>query len=153
MKTLTGNLETLNKEGLKQMSDVAQAQFLISAIGGGGTNAQALLGAAETKLRKLFPHHNEPSKQWTFRRLRAWWNNETDIVRHWQMLELYKAAAAAKEERELLDAARREHAAFIQKTTALAQMLEHSDEAFFGEQIEALRHQARGVDRAGNRGD
>jgi hypothetical protein len=108
----------------KNMSDVATANYLIRSIGGGGRVSDMFFEAAAI-LRKLFPHKGEPKKQWTERRLKAWWNNETDVVRHWQMMELYAAAEAAKEERELLRAAKRDHAEFIEKTArirALAQL-------------------------------
>lgn len=148
MKTLAGNLETLNKEALKQMSDVAQAQHLISAIGGGGSNATALLGKAEEKLQKLFPKGG-----WTYRRLRAWWNNETEIVRHWQMMQLYEAASVVKSEAELLREARKQYADFKQKTARLATFIEHQDEAFHGPQVDALRGRLRSMDLPGNRGE
>lgn len=148
LKTLAGNLETLKKEELKQMSDVAQAQYLISAIGGGGSNAQAMLGKAEAKLKSMFPESG-----WTFRRLRAWWNHETDVVRHWQMVELYEAAARAKEERELIASARREHADFIAKTARIAALLERQDEAFNRPQIEAMGQQLSRMGLPGNKGD
>jgi hypothetical protein len=110
----------------KQMSDVATANYLVRSIGGGGRVSDILYEAA-LKLQKLFPHKGEPKKQWTERRLKAWWNNETDVVRHWQMMELYAAAEAAKSEQELLRAARRDHAEFIEKTSrirALAELAE-----------------------------
>lgn len=140
MKTLAGNLETLKKEKLKQMSDVAQAQYLISAIGGGGSNAQAMIGKAEAKLKSMFPESG-----WTFRRLRAWWNHETDVVRHWQMVELYEAAAKAKEERKLIASARREHAEFIAKTARISALLERQDADFHRASIEAMGQQSRGM--------
>lgn len=108
----------------KHMDDVATANYLIRSIGGGGRIGNMFFEAAAT-LQKLFPHKGDPKKQWTERRLKAWWNNETDVVRHWQMMELYAAAEAAKEERALLRAAKRDHADFIEKTArirALAQL-------------------------------
>ncbi|MCY1746160.1 hypothetical protein [Ensifer sp. SL37] len=45
-------------------------------------------------------------KQWTECRLKAWWNNETDVVRYWEMKEANAAEKAAKEGRELLRAAK-----------------------------------------------
>ena len=35
-------------------------------------------------------------KQWTECRLKAWWNNETDVVRYWEMKEANAAEKAAK---------------------------------------------------------
>jgi hypothetical protein len=137
----------------KQMSnvasDVSQAKFYIQAIGGGG-KVYAMIGKALDKLNELFPHKGEPEKQWTERRLRAWWNHDTDIVRHWQMIELHAAASKAKEERELFDKARKEYADFIQKTARIATFLEHTDPDFFGAEIERLGRQTRQLDRAGD---
>lgn len=143
-----------NEQG-KQMSnvasDVSQAKFYIQAIGGGG-KVYAMIGKALDKLNELFPHKGEPEKQWTERRLRAWWNHDTDIVRHWQMLELHAAAARAKEEQELLRTARREHAEFIQKTARLASLLELADPDYFSDEIARLGIESRNVGRTGIRG-
>lgn len=117
-------LEKTKQGKCKHMDDVATANYLIRSIGGGGRIGNMFFEAAAT-LQKLFPHNGDPKKQWTERRLKAWWNNETDVVRHWQMMELYAAAEAAKEERALLRAAKRDHAEFIEKTArirALAQL-------------------------------
>jgi hypothetical protein len=141
-----------NLEGQKRMSDVLLARTLLADIGGKG-RVSDMIYSAYTKLQKLFPHDDEPHKQWSERRLKAWWNRETENVMHWQMVELFQAAAKAKEERELIEAARREHAEFIQKTTAIAAILERTDQAFHSDQIAALRQQSRGMGRPGNRGD
>jgi hypothetical protein len=142
-----------NEQG-KQMSnvasDVSQAKFYIQAIGGGG-KVYAMIGKALDRLNELFPHKGEPEKQWTERRLRAWWNHDTDIVRHWQMLELHAAAAKAKEERELLAMARREHAEFIQKTARLAALLELTDPDYFSDEIARMGIESRNMGRAGAR--
>ncbi|OMQ42042.1 hypothetical protein [Ensifer sp. 1H6] len=126
MEKKSGFLEKLKQGKCKDMSDVATANYLIRSIGGGGRVGDILFEAAGI-LKKLFPHKGDPKKQWTERRLKAWWNNETDVVRHWQMMELYAAAEAVKDENELLRAARREHADFIEKTSrirALAELAE-----------------------------
>ena len=69
------------------------------------------------------------------------------------MVELYEAAKRAKEDRELIAAARREHAEFIQKTARLAAMLEYQDTDFHCNQVEAIRGQSSRVDSSGNQGD
>lgn len=121
-----GEPEQRKQGKCKQMSDVATANYLIQAIGGGG-KVNAFLYAAYETLNRLFPHQGEPEKQWTLRRLRAWWNNETDVVRHWQMLELYQAAEHVNSQRDLLEKARKEHADFIEKTARIAALLERSE--------------------------
>lgn len=140
------------EQGQKQMEDVVLAKGLIKDIGGSGY-VSTMIGTACDKLRELFPHVGKPKRQWTERRLWMWWNEETEVVRFWQMTELYQAAARVKEERELLAAARREHAEFIAKTARIAALLEHQDEDFHSAQIAAMGQQSRGVGRAGNQGD
>lgn len=116
-----------NKQG-KQMiaatlhqDDVRQVRFLMRTIGGDGRVNDFIYRVFKV-MTALFPHEGDPKKQWTERRLKAWWNNETDVVRHWQMMELFAASEAVKSEREMLNAARKEHAEFIQKTARLRQM-------------------------------
>lgn len=139
-------------KGQKTMDDALQAQGYIRDIGGPGRPTVIISIAAEV-LDKLFPHKDEPKKQWTERRLWEWWSNRSDVVRHWQMCELHRAAETKKQERVLIDAARREHAEFIARTTRLAEMLERQDEAFHSAQIEGLRRQSCRVDRSGNQGE
>lgn len=129
-----------HKKGRVEMSDVLLARALVQDIGGQGRVSEMLYSALKT-LRQMFPHHEEPHKQWNERRLKAWWNRESENVMHWQMLELFEAAKKAKDERELLAAARREHAEFIAKTARIAALLEHQDEAFHSAQIEAMGQQ------------
>jgi hypothetical protein len=130
----------------KQMSDVALARSYVADIGGSG-KVQAILYAAYSKLVKMFPHEENPKLQWTERRVRSFWNQEAAYVEFREMRELHAAAAKAKEERELLQKARKEHAAFIEKTAAYRALLERTDEDFFGPEIEGLRGQSRGMDR------
>lgn len=105
------------------VDDVTQVKILIRAIGGGGRVNDFIYSTFKV-MSRLFPHEGEPRKQWTERRLKAWWNQETDVVRHWQMMELFQAAEAAKDERELLKAARRDHAEFIAKTQRIRALAE-----------------------------
>jgi hypothetical protein len=135
----------------KKMSDVLTANYLVRSIGGSGRVSETIYRAAR-KLSDMFPHKDEPQKQWSERRLRGWWNKESDCVRHWQMVELYEAAARTKEERELLRKAREEHAQFIEKTARIAALLELADEDFHREQIEGFRSLAVGLDSPGIRG-
>lgn len=141
-----------NHKGNREMEDVVLAKGLIRDIGGTG-KVYAVIGNACDYLQKLFPHANEPRKQWTERRLWAWWSNQSDTVRHWQMVELYKASAKAKEERVLIAAARKEHAEFLRKTASIAALLERQDADFNGPQIAALRDQMGRMDRSRNQGD
>lgn len=152
METNPENTGEFKQGRSKAMSDVLTANYLIESIGGPGRVNEKLFRAYRT-LTKLFPHADEPQKQWNERRLRSWWNRESDVVRHWQMLELYEAAQKVKAERELVAKARREHAEFIQKTARLAAFLEHQDEAFAGPQVEALRGMGCGVRGAGTKGE
>jgi hypothetical protein len=139
-------------KGQKSMEDVVQAQGFIRDIGGPG-KVGAMIGNACDYLTKLFPHQGEPRKQWTERRLWEWWCNRSDVVRHWQMVELYRAAEIKKQERQLLEAARREHAEFIEKTTRLRSLLERQDEDFYRPQIEGLGGVMGRVDRPRAKGE
>lgn len=145
MEKNSEHLEFLKyREGKKEMSDVALAKSLIKDIGGGGQVATMIFNAYTT-LSRMFPQ-----SQWTARRLKSWWNQETENVLHREMRELYQAAQAKKAEQELIREARNEHKEFLAKTARLAALLEHQDEAFHSSQIAALRGQARGVDRSGD---
>lgn len=135
-----------------EMDDTAMAQRFIREIGG-GDYVNTMIGNACAFLKRMFPHEGEPKKQWTERRLLAWWRNETDIVRHWQMTELYEGSIAAKAEREALNEARKEYRAFIARQSRLAALIEHQDEAFHSASIDALRGQMGRVDLPGNSGD
>lgn len=143
------NLDKLKQGKRKQMSDVATANYLVRSIGGGGRVCDFIYHACE-KLNEMFPHNGDASKQWTQRRLRGWWNNDSDKVLHWQMVELYEAAAKAKEESELIQAARRDHADFIAKTARIAALLEHQDEDFHRDQIAGIRQQSSRMGGPGN---
>jgi len=128
------NIEQEQKAKRKEaMSDVALARSLVRDIGGPG-RVNEVLYAAYRRLRKMFPHEHDDLSQWTETRLRGWWYGTSKHVYHWQMVELFQAAAKAKEERELIAAARREHAEFIKKTSNLAALLERSDAAQMGHQ-------------------
>lgn len=140
-------------KGQKTMDDVMQAKDFIRDIGGPEKKVSAIIGQAAYCLKQMFPHHGEPRKQWTERRLWEWWNKQSELVRHWQMVELYRAAEAKKQERELLEAARRSHAEFIARTARLAALLEYQDSDFNRDQIAALREQNGRMGRPGNQGD
>lgn len=98
------------KQG-NRMSDVATANFLVEQIGG-KRRVNEMLHSAWRELSKRFPHKQDPENKWTERRLRGWWNNESQIVKHFQMMELYEAA-------EQLRKARDQHAEFIEKTNRI----------------------------------
>lgn len=154
MENFSEYLELMkHKKGQVEMSDVLLARSLVRDIGGKENPVGVMLFEAFDKLRKMFPHNGEPHYQWTERRIKAWWNRETENVLHREMVELFEAAQKAKEERGLISAARREHADFIAKTARLAAILEHQDEAFHRNQIEALGQQSRGMGGTGNSGD
>lgn len=97
-----------------QMSDVATANFLIEEIGG-KRRVNEMIHSAFRELSKRFPHREDPHNRWTERRIRGWWNRESEVVRHFQMIELFETA-------EALRAARKEHAEYIAKTARLRQM-------------------------------
>ena len=137
------NIEEKQKGRRKrEMSDVALARSLVRDIGGPG-RVNEVLYAAYKRLQRMFPHEQDNFNKWTENRLKGWWYGTSKHVYHWQMRELYEAAAKAKEERELVAAARKEHAEFIAKTARLAALLEHADEAFHSAQIEAMGQQSR----------
>lgn len=96
------------------MSDVALANDLISEIGG-KRHVGDMLRTAWKELNKQFPHRDDPENKWTERRLRSWWNRESQTVRHFQMVELFLTAEAVKE-------ARKNNAAYRAKTARLAEM-------------------------------
>lgn len=144
-----------NTESRKQMYDVADevlARAYVADIGGTGPVKTILARTYET-LCKMFPHPDKPEKQWTERRVRAFWHQEAAYVEFREMLELHRAAEKAKNERALLAQARKEHAAFIEKTASLRALLEHQDEAFHSAQIEGLRSLSGRVDLPGNLGE
>lgn len=138
-----------NTDKKMSVSDVALARSYVADIGGAG-KVKAILGNAYSRLVSMFPHKNEPDWQWTERRVRSFWNGEAAYVEFREMRELHAAAAKAKEERELLQKARKEHAAFIEKTASLRALLERQDEAFHSHQIEGLGSRACGVDMPRN---
>lgn len=113
----SGNPERLKQEKQKQMSDVATANFLVEQIGG-KRHVGDMLHTAWRELSKRFPHREDPENKWTEKRLKSWRYNETNVVKHFQMVELFETA-------EALRAARNEHAEYIAKTArirALAQL-------------------------------
>jgi ATP/maltotriose-dependent transcriptional regulator MalT len=136
----------------KQMSDLALASSYIEDIGGSG-KVKTILSNAYSRLVKMFPHEEKPEWQWTERRVRSFWNKEAAYVEFREMRELHAAAAKAKEERELLQKARKEHAAFIEKTASIRSLLERTDPDFFGAEIERLGGLGRRVDRARTHGE
>ncbi len=103
------------KQGLSsKMDDVATANFLIAEIGS-RRHIGDMFRAACRELRSRFPHRDDPENQWTERRLRGWWNNESRTVKHFQMLELFETAEAVRKARD-------EHAEYKAKTERLRQM-------------------------------
>lgn len=138
--------------GSSEMSDLALASSYVADIGGPG-KVKTILGNAYDRLAEMFPHRSNPEWQWTERRVRAFWNKEAAYVEFREMRELHQAAAKAKEERELLQKARKEHAAFIEKTASLRALLERQDEAFHSPQIEGLGCRSCGVDMPRDRGE
>lgn len=136
----------------QQMSDVAMARSYVADIGGRG-KVKAILNAAYDRLADMFPHKGEPNSQWTERRVRAFWYGEAAYVEFREMKELHSAAAKAKEERELLQRARKEHAAFIEKTASYRALLERTDEAFYCDEIERLGRGTGGMDLPRNGGE
>ena len=99
-----------------KMDDVATANFLVEQIGG-KRHVGDMLHTAWKELSKRFPHREDPENRWTERRLRGWWNNESRIVKHFQMVELYETAEALRKARD-------EHAEFRAKTARIRQMAE-----------------------------
>ena len=136
----------------KQMSDIEMARGYVLDIGG-TASAQVMLARAYATLAAMFPHKEDPKNQWTERRVKSFWWRDAATVQFREMIELHRAAEKAKEERELLQKARKEHAAFIEKTASLRALLERTDEDFFGAEIERLGGVGRRVDRAGTHGE
>ena len=107
----SGKLKYVKSE---KMDDVATANFLIEEIGG-KRHVGDMLRTACKELRARFPHRKDPENQWTERRLRGWWNKESRVVKHFQMVELYMTAEELRE-------ARKEHAEYRAKTAHIRQM-------------------------------
>lgn len=122
------------------MSDVALANVFIEEIGGTG-QVKAMLASAHRFLRENFAHRDEPEKQWTERRLRSWWNKESQKVEFWQMVELATAAELAKIKRE---ESRRESNELRARLATLDARLANIDENFHRETLAAIRLQTRG---------
>lgn len=131
--------------GSSEMSDLALASSYVADIGGPG-KVKTILNRAYDRLAEMFPHKEQPEWQWTERRVRSFWNKEAAYVEFREMRELHAAAAKAKEERELLQQARLDHAAFIQKTASYRALLERTDEAFYCDEIERLGRRSSGMD-------
>lgn len=106
--------EKLKQEERKQMSDVATANFLVEQIGG-KRHIGEMIRTAWKELSKRHPHREDPENKWTERRLKAWRNNESQVVKHFQMMELFDTAEAVR-------AAREKHDEYKAKTAALRQM-------------------------------
>lgn len=123
-----GNLDNLKQENVKQMPDVVTANFLVEEIGA-RRHVGDMLRTAVRELRTRFPHREDPENQWTERRLKAWRNNESRVVKFHQMVELYETAEALRE-------ARNAHAEYIAKTTALRQMAQLRSSARTGDVAE-----------------
>ena len=136
---------------MSDVADVEMARSYVVDIGGPGKGV-AIVSKAFDLLAKLFPHREEPKDQWTLRRVRSFWGRDAAHVKYREMVELHRAAETAKEERRLLELARKEHAAFIAKTASLRALLERQDADFHGPSIEGLGGGAGGVDRPGIEG-
>lgn len=139
------------REGKKEMSDVAMAKDLIRDIGGPGHVATVIYNTYTT-LSRMFPHRDDPKKQWTARRIKSWWNGETENVQYREMRELFQAAQVKKAEQALIREARNEHKQFLAKTAAIAALLERQDPDFHSAQVDALRGSLGSLDRPGNEG-
>lgn len=98
----------------EQMDDVATANFLVEEIGE-SRHVGEMLRKACKELRLRFPHRSDPENQWTERRLRGWWNKESRVVKHFQMVELFTTAEELRE-------ARKEHAEYRAKTAHIRKM-------------------------------
>ena len=115
-ENLSGYREKLKQGNAKHMSDVATANFLVEQIGA-KRHIGDLFRTACRELRERFPHREDPENQWTERRLKSWRYNETTVVQHFQMAELFETAEALRKARD-------EHAEYIKKTARLRQMAE-----------------------------
>ncbi|MCM2293059.1 hypothetical protein NAC44_12070 [Allorhizobium sp. BGMRC 0089] len=111
---LSGYSENLKQA--KQMSDVATANFLVEQIAA-KRHVGDMFRTACRELRARFPHRDDPENQWTEKRLKAWRYNESQIVKHFQMVELFETAEALRKARE-------EHEEYRAKTARLRQMVE-----------------------------
>jgi len=109
-----GNSGNVKQDPITKMDDVATANFLIEQIGA-KRHIGDMFRTAARELRARFPHRDDPENQWTERRLRGWWNNESRTVKHFQMVELFETAEALRE-------ARNQHAEYIAKTARLREM-------------------------------
>lgn len=138
-------------EKMSDVADLEMARDYVLDIGGPGKGA-VIVDRAFKLLAKLFPHDDRPKEQWTSRRVRSFLEREAALVRFREMVELHRAAEHAKAERALIEKARKEHAAFIEKTASLRALLERQDEDFHRPQIEGLGGGLGGMDRPGTEG-
>jgi predicted ATP-dependent protease len=141
-----------DNEQMSSVADVARARDYIAAIGGPGKGA-TIIGKAYEKLAELFPHENDPRDRWTLRRVRSFWERDAAHVKFREMIEMHRAAEIAKSERELIAQARKDHAAFIAKTTAIRAFLEHQDEDFSRSSVAGLGRVSGDLDSARDRTD
>lgn len=109
-----------NAGGRQQMSDVAMARGYVAEIGN-STQAKVAIATTLKWLMRLFPHKDNPKNQWTERRVRSFWNEEAALVQFREMVELHRAAEAARDERAK-QKARKQHAAYREETARLAEM-------------------------------
>lgn len=107
-----------NADGPRPMSDVAMARDYVREIGD-STQRKVAVNATLKWLTKLFPHRGEPKNQWTERRVQSFWNEEAALVQFREMVELHRAAEAARAERAKKEA-RKKHAAYREETARLA---------------------------------
>ena len=128
------------------------ARGYVADIGGKGS-VKAILARAYNALVEAFPHNNDPENQWTERRVKSFWWQEAATVQFREMMELHRTAEKAKQERELLQIARKEHAAFIEKTASIRALLERSDPDFHCAEIERLGGMGRRMDSARTHGE
>lgn len=121
-----------------QMSDVAIARNLIREIAGDAWNGK---GDMLARVHSTCIKHG---KEFTARRIRSFWHGEAAIVAHNEIVRLAEVAVAEKERRDRANAAKANHAEFINRASAVLDRLSAQDADFHGEYIAALRTVASG---------
>lgn len=128
------------------MSDVALARNIIIEIAGDCWNGKSDM------LDRVWRVCRANGKNFTRRRIRGLFHKEAALVKYHEMIDLAEVAAIEKQRNEELKSARKSHAEFVTKTARLASLLEVQDADFHRGQIEAMRGNIGGMDRAGTGG-
>lgn len=134
------------------LSSTKIARGLIADIGehcwdGRGNMLTRVYRAIREHLKDL---PRDDTRRWSQRRVRAFWERETDNIRFNEVVQLAYVAERVKEQRQGRDD---ENADYIQQISALADALLHKDAHLDSRDVEALRKALERQDAANPRRD